>query len=148
MNRILTASLAMAAFAFPLFAAHAAGPFDGTWQVGSGGLGTPTAQAMEGTDCTPEVLKFEVRDNQVEGGLASVPSDPNRVENSQGPHSAPITGTVQADGTLNAQWESYTVTGKLTGDQAELHWKAPCGPRVATGSRIAPAATSGSTTGK
>ena len=92
MNRILTASLAMAAFAFPLLAAHAAGPFDGTWQVGSGGLGTPTAQAMEGTDCTPEVLKFEVRDNQVEGGLASVPSDPNRVENSQGPRSAPSHG--------------------------------------------------------
>jgi hypothetical protein len=148
MNRMLAASVAISVFALPALAAHAAGPFDGTWQVDSGGLGTPTAQAMEGTGCEPEILRFEVKDNKIGGGLAYAGSDPNRVENSQGPRSAPITGSVQPDGTLTAQWENFTVTGKLSGNQAELHWRAPCGPRVAMGSRIAPAAESGSSTGK
>jgi len=147
MKWMLTAPLAMAAVALAWLPATAAGPFDGTWQVDSGGLGTATAQAMEGTGCEPEILKFEVKDNQIQGGLAFAPSDPNRVQNSQGSRSAPITGSVQEDGTLSAQWESYTVTGKMTGDKVELRWRAPCGPRVATGTRIAPAEASGSSTG-
>jgi hypothetical protein len=149
MKLMFTAPLAMAAVALALASlpAKAAGPFDGTWQVDSGGLGTATAQAMEGTGCEPEILKFEVKDNQIQGGLAFAPSDPNRVQNSQGPRSAPISGSVQEDGTLNAQWESYKVTGKMTGDKVELRWRAPCGPRVATGTRIAPAEASGSSTG-
>ena len=145
MKWMVRASLAMAALALPSLAAQAGGPFDGTWQVDSGGYGTPTAKAMEGTSCEPEILKFEINDSQISGDLAFAPSDIHRVENSEGPRSAPITGMVQPDGTLNAQWESYTITGKLTGDNVELHWRAPCGPRVAMGSRIAPAASGSST---
>ena len=145
MKRIMTASLAMGALALPSLAV-AAGPFDGTWQVDSGGLGTATAEAMQGTGCEPISLKFEVKDNQVQGGLAFSPSDPRRVENSQGRRSAPITGTVAPDGTVNAQWESYKVTGTMTGDKVELRWRGSCGQRVAMGSRLAPDTAAGSTT--
>jgi hypothetical protein len=147
MKWILKASLVISALALPSLTAHANGPFDGTWRVDSGGLGTPTAQAMEGTSCAPEILKFEIAGNQVHGSLAVVQSDPNRVINSELPGSAPVTGTVQADGTINASWENYTATGKITGDKVEMRWQAPCGPRVAMGSRISPAASAGSTTG-
>ncbi len=146
MKRMITASLALAALTSLPSLADAAGPFDGTWQVNSGGLGTATAEAMKGTSCTPETIRFEITDNQVQGSLARVPSDQSRVEASQGSGSAPVVGTVAADGSVNAQWESYTVTGKITGDKVELRWRASCGPRVAIGSRIVPNAAAGSTT--
>ena len=148
MKRTLTGSLAMAALALSWLAANAAGPFDGTWQVDSGGFGTPTAQAMKGTSCEPETIRFEVKDSQIQGSLARVPNSPSRVEGGEGRGSAPVSGTVAADGTVAARWENNTVTGKITGDKVELHWRASCGPRVAMGSRIAPAAASGSTTGQ
>lgn len=146
MKRILTASLALAALTSLPSLADAAGQFDGTWQVDSGGVGTATAEAMEGTSCAPETIRFEIRDDQVQGSLAKVPSDQSRVEASQGSGSSPVVGTVAADGSVNAEWESYAVTGKITGDKVELHWRASCGPRVAIGSRIVPNATAGSTT--
>jgi hypothetical protein len=148
MKRILTGSLAMAALALSWLSANAAGPFDGTWQVDSGGFGTPTAEAMKGTSCQPETLRFEAKDNQIQGSLARVPGSPSRVESNEGRRSSPISGTVSADGTVTARWEGYTATGKITGDKVELHWKASCGPRVAMGSRIGTAAESGSTTGR
>jgi len=148
MKPILIAPLAMAALTLSSLAAGAAGPYDGTWQIDSGGLGSPTAQAMQGTSCEPETIKFNVKDNQIQGSLARVPGSSSRVEANEGPRSAPVSGTVAADGSVTAQWESYKVTGQMTGDKVELHWKASCGPRVAMGSRIAPAATSGSSTGK
>jgi hypothetical protein len=148
MKRMLTGSLAMAALALPCLTANAAGPFDGTWQIDSGGLGTPTAEAMQGTSCAPESLSFEIKDNQIQGSYARVPGSSSRVESSEGRGSSPLTGTVNADGTVSAQWESYKAAGKITGDQIELRWRASCGPRVAMGSRVGPAAASGSTTGK
>ena len=99
---MLASSVAMGFLVLPSLA-HAAGPFDGTWQVDSGGLGTATAQAMAGTGCEPEILKFQVRDNQIQGGLAFAPSDPKRVQNTQGPRFSPISGSVQPDGSLTAQ---------------------------------------------
>lgn len=146
MKPMLMGAVAIAALALPWLPANAAGPFDGTWQIDSGGLGTPTAQAMEGTSCEPETIKVQIKDNQIEGSLARVPGSSSRVETSEGRHSAPVTGSVAGDGSVTAQWESYTATGKITGNQIKLHWKASCGERVATGTRIAPAAASGSTT--
>ncbi len=148
MKVMLFGSLVMAALTLPSLAVNAAGPFDGTWQIDSGGLGTPTAEAMKGTSCEPQSIRFEVKDNQIQGRLARVPSSTSRVESSEGARSAPVSGTVAADGTVTAQWEGYTATGKMTGDTVELRWKASCGPRVAMGSRIAPAAASGSSTGR
>jgi hypothetical protein len=144
MKRMITSSLATAALALPSFA-NAAGPFDGTWEVDSAGLGTETAPTVRRTSCEPETLRFEVKDNQVRGGLASPHSDPERVRNNKRPRSAPISGAVQADGTVSAQWENYAVTGKMIGDNVELYWRTSCGPRVAIGSRIAHDVNSGST---
>jgi hypothetical protein len=135
MKWTVTSSLAIIALAIPCFTAHAAGLYDGTWQISSGGFGTPTATAMEGTSCSPETLRFEVKDSQIHGSLEAVPGDPSRVEIGQGAGSAPLSGTVAADGTVTAHWENYTATGKITGDTIEMRWAAPCGPRVATGSR-------------
>ena len=55
-------------------------------------------------------------------------------------------GTVAPDGTINAQWESYKATGKITGNTAQIKWRGECGERVATGGRANGNTGSGSTT--
>ncbi len=48
-------------------------------------------------------------------------------------------------GTINAQWESYKATGKLSGNSAQLKWRGECGERVATGGRTSSTSGSGTT---
>jgi hypothetical protein len=67
------------------------------------GLGTATAPTAKKTSCAPETpVRFEVKDNQVRGGLALPHSDPKRVQNNKRPRSAPISGAAQVDGTVSA----------------------------------------------
>jgi hypothetical protein len=80
-------------------------------------------------------LPFQIADNKITGSLQRAPYGTGRVEQGSGSSATPITGTVQPDGTFNAQWQNYKGTGKLSGDQAELKWNGECGPRVATGGR-------------
>ena len=40
------------------------------------------------------------------------------------------------------------MTGKFTGDKAEVRWNGACGPRVATGGRVASNEGAGSSTDK
>src|SRR5262249_45693138 len=105
MNRpLIAASLALAALAVPGLAG-AAGPFDGTWQVDAapqGGAGTATDSP---SGCEGLRLQFDVKDNQVIGSMRRSPYGANRVEQSTGRGSSPVSGTVSPDGTFNAQWE-------------------------------------------
>lgn len=119
----------------PVAARGVPGRFDGTWQADSAGISLdPSAETPSG--CGSIQIKFRVKDSQISGGLKRTPYG-NTVESGQGFLSAPMSGTVQPDGTVNMSWERYVVTGTMTGDKAQLHWKGECGPRSATGERLA-----------
>ena len=139
------ASFVVAVVALPALSIHAAGPYDGTWQVDAapaGGSGTNTTGR---SDCEALRLQFQVKDSQVQGSMARSPV--GRVTQSEGRGSSPVTGTVKPDGTFDAQWASFKATGKFNGDKAEMRWSGQCGPRVATGGRVASSEGAGSTTG-
>lgn len=146
MKRIFPA-IALAALALPALPAYAAGSYDGTWVF--------EAPAVKGgganydlEECNPVRFEAQIVDNKVVGQLRSViypQSGPNVQSAKPGERGAsPIQGSVAPDGNLTATWQSYRVTGQLTGDKGELNWKGQCGPRVAEGTRTAPA-TAGST---
>ena len=119
--------------ALPIFPTLAAGPYDGTWQVDAAPAGNMSTSDV--SSCEGVRLQFQVRDNQIQGSLARSPYGGNRVTQG-GPGATPVKGTVQPDGTINAQWQGYKATGKLTGEKAEMRWKGQCGPRVASGGRV------------
>jgi hypothetical protein len=121
----------------PPQAVNPAAPYDGTWVVdvpAAGGVGAGTEVP---TGCQALRLPFRVVNNQVVGSLERSTYGTGRVQPGQGPRAAPVTGTVAPDGTVNAQWQNYHVTGKLTGNKATLRWRGECGERVATGGRVA-----------
>ena len=121
--------------------ADAPGPYDGTWQVDAPDAGNSSTSDVSG--CEAARLQFQVKNNRVQGSLGRSPYGARFTQS--GPGTTPISGTVQPDGTLNAQWQNYTATGKLTGDKAEMRWRGTCGPRVATGGRVASTEGAGST---
>ena len=146
MKRLLvTFSASAAMIALPMLPSLAAGPYDGTWQVDAAPAGNSGTNTTGSAQCEGIRVQFQVKDSQVQGSLARSPYGGNRVTQT-GRGATPITGTVQPDGTINAQWQGNKATGKLTGDKAELRWKGQCGPRVATGSRVATEGSAGSTT--
>ncbi len=137
MKRMLIPFCAAAAMlALPGSAVLAAGPYDGTWQVDAAPAGNPGTNTTGRSQCEALRLRFQVKDNQIQGSMARSPYGGGRVTEG-GRGATPVTGTVQPDGTLNARWQSFRATGKLTGDKAELRWTGQCGPRVATGGRVA-----------
>jgi hypothetical protein len=137
-------SLAAAVVVAPLFAAHAAGQYDGNWFVDA-----PSAQNAGTTErssgCEPVRIPFTVSDNKISGNLQRSSYGTGRVESGTGKASMPITGTVAPDGSISAQWESYKATGKLSGNTAQIKWRGECGERVATGGRATSTTGSGST---
>jgi hypothetical protein len=127
-------SLAVAALALSMPLAHAAGPYDGSWYVDA----APAAQTSSSdvpAGCDAVRLPFKVVDNQISGSLQRAPYGTGRVEAGSGSTAAPITGTVNPDGTFTAKWANYQGAGKLSGDKAELAWTGECGPRTAVGGR-------------
>ena len=124
--------------------ANAPGPYDGTWVVESAAAGTGSQSISDVAACDGVQIRIEVKNNQVEGMLAR--SAYGGGVRQTGPGTRPITGSVQPDGTINAYWEGYTATGKLTADnKAEVRWRGTCGPRVATGGRVTSTEGAGST---
>ena len=51
-------------------------------------------------------------------------------------NSAPVTGSVGADGGVNVTWQNFHATGKLSGNAGTVGWAGECGPRTATASRV------------
>jgi hypothetical protein len=137
---VRSASLAAALVALPMATAHAAGQYDGNWFVDA-----PSAQNAGTTErssgCEPVRIPFTVTDNKINGSLERSTYGTGRVEAGKG---SPITGTVAPDGTINAQWQNYKATGKLSGNTAQLKWRGECGERVATGGRASATTGSGS----
>lgn len=132
--KLTSIAFTVATFVVPILSANGAGPYDGDWYVDA----APAAQTSSSdipAGCDAVRLPFHIADNKISGRLMRAPYGTGRVEEGYGSSAAPITGTVQPDGTINAQWENYRATGKLTGDRAEVRWNGECGQRVATGGR-------------
>lgn len=119
--------------------ALAAGPFDGSWvlDVPAGRLkpGDYTSSAS----CPALRLPVQIRDSKVTGELTRMPNTVGTplIEPGGGRGSAPVTGTVQPDGTVVAQWENYHAAGKLAGDGGQVTVQGECGPRIAKATRTA-----------
>ena len=146
-TRLNSIPMTIAALLVITFPAYAAGQFDGEWVVDAPRAGGAGAGTEVPTGCDPVRIPFKITNNQVSGSLERETYGTGRVQAGQGRRASPITGTVQPDGTVHARWQNYRVTGKLSGDQAEVRWKGECGERVATGSRITgPRESTGSST--
>ena len=137
----MLASIAVTALVLPLLSAHAAGPYDGTWmfeaQPVAGGSGDP----YDLNSCAGVRFQVDVKDSKVVGNLRMAPyaggSDASgNVTSGAGRGSSPIQGTVQPDGTVNATWQSFKATGKLSASNGQLSWRGQCGPRTATGQKV------------
>ena len=145
MNRLLISLSAVTLTALSALPAVAAGPYDGTYTVIAQAAGSSGTNTTGRSDCEGVQLQFQVVNNQLVGQLARSPYNPGRVT-SGGRGATPISGTVQADGSFNARWESFSATGHLTKDgKAEMSWRGQCGPRVAQGGR-SPTENMGSST--
>lgn len=127
----------------PTQTAAVPGPYDGTWVVEAAPAGGG-ASVSDVASCEGVRLQFEVKNNQINGMLGRSPYGGGRVTQT-GPGTTPVSGTVAPDGTLDARWQKYQATGKLSGDKAEMRWRGACGPRVATGGRVTSTEGAGST---
>lgn len=116
--------------------ARAAGAYDGTWVIDIPqattdiGRTTPTCPALR--------LNAKIVDSKVNATLERVASGTiNTVENGTGPAASPLTGNVEADGMLIAEWQGYHASGQLNGDSGRVVVQGQCGPRTATVTRVA-----------
>jgi hypothetical protein len=125
-----------AAAATVAHSAHAAGPYDGTWVID---IPASLARGVQSTGPCPALrLEAKIVDSQVTASLERVPSGTTEtVENSTARTAAPLTGTVEADGTVTADWQGYKSNGKLSGDTGAITVQGECGPRDATATRVA-----------
>lgn len=141
MARMIRALAAMASAALVTSAllaspARAGGNFDGTWildvpaSLTGGSYTTATCPALR--------LQTKIADNTVSGSLERVASGAdNTVESGTGRAASPVTGSVQPDGMLVAEWQGYHASGRLAGDTGRVVVQGECGPRIATATRVA-----------
>jgi YD repeat-containing protein len=126
---VLSLSLAAA----PAFADSS---YDGTWVVD-----TPAAGTINGSNysqCPALRFPIAIKDGQITGELHRVASATGDVivEAGGGSDAAPITGTVQPDGTVTAQWMDYHAQGKLGERDGVVSIQGECGARQAHVTRI------------
>jgi len=112
--------------------------YDGNWVLTAPGVGGRLGGTSGGVEqaCSDFRLPFQVRDNQIVGNAARSSDLPTEIVAS--PTGTPIKGSVQPDGTFNVQWETFNISGKITGDTLVANWTGQCGPRSATGTRVGP----------
>lgn len=132
--RFTSVSVAVVVLAAGVLPAHAAGSYDGSWYVDAQAA-DQSQPAQEASGCEALRIPFTVKDNRVSGSLQHRRYGEGFEPGDGGPSAAPLIGTVQADGTLTAEWNTRRFTGKLSGDKAEVRWSGECGARVATGGR-------------
>jgi OOP family OmpA-OmpF porin len=130
-----TTAVALVAFAAAMVPAFAAGQYDGIWVI------DVPADRMSGAGadpaCPPLRLWVQVVDNQVSGNFRrSYPEAHNVIENGGTNNASQVTGNVQADGTVTAQWQNYHARGQLSGDTAAVTMQTSCGPLQAYGQRL------------
>jgi len=113
--------------------AYAAGPYDGTWVVDSPAVGRATSDPTAAY-CPPVHALAIVNNNVITGDFFASPDEtPAQAAAIVG--RPPITGTVDADGTVTARILSIQITGKATPNSVELKWTGECGPRTGVGKR-------------
>ncbi len=130
-----TSLLALAAFALPMTSARAAGPFDGTWII------DVPADTISGADdnavCPALRLRVQITDSQVTGDFRrSFPEDSNVVETGGTNGASQVSGNVQPDGALTAQWQNFHAAGQMAGDRGTLTMQSECGPLQALVRRL------------
>jgi hypothetical protein len=131
MAKHLAAAVLLAALALSPLAVRAA-QFDGKWVVDFPAV---TVRDIR-HGCSEMRVVAVVKDNQITATLERERDNLNEVENSTEPRAEPLTGTVGPDGSFTAQWESYVITGKLSGAGGEAQVAGSCGPRTGTAVRV------------
>jgi hypothetical protein len=130
MSRLLTTAAVVAISVLPLMPAIAAGPYDGEWAVDF-----PAAGGGPGINSTPGCpairVTIFVNDNKVYASLEREQNSPLEVHNSSGTGGTAVSGTVSPDGSFTANWQGYTITGRLSGSAGEASTIGQCGPRTA-----------------
>ena len=128
-NRIAVLAAVSSLFMIP--AALADDSHDGTWIVDVPAVGY-MASAGE-YRCPALRFPIDIRGGRVTGSLERVPSsDPGvTVESGGGQTSAPVTGSVGANGTVTARWLNYHANGHLDGAAGTATIDGECGPRQA-----------------
>jgi len=131
-------ALALTLLASGAVPALAAGPFDGSWVIDVPAGRLKPGDYTSSASCPALRLPVEIRDSKVTGQLTRSPTAVGTpvIEPGGGRLSAPVTGTVQADGSVVAQWENYHAAGKLVGDGGEVTVQGECGPRVSKATRV------------
>jgi hypothetical protein len=133
--RLFMSAFTAAAILTASQAAFAAGPFDGKWVVDFPASGF--IEATGGQVCPALRLPIDIKDGHVFASLTRMPSvNGIMIETEDGPQSTPVTGTVQPDGAVQANWQSYDVTGKLDGDSGKVSVRGECGLRTGQAIRI------------
>ena len=115
---------------------RAAGPYDGNWVLTASGAGGRLPDLGAEQACSNFRLPFQIRDNQVVGNASRSADNPTNIVAS--PSGSPVTGSVQPDGSFNAQWQDFAINGKITGNTLTANWNGQCGERTATGTRVSP----------
>jgi outer membrane protein OmpA-like peptidoglycan-associated protein len=130
-----TSALALAAFTLPIVPAHATARFDGTWIID---VPADRISADDGAPiCPPLRLRVQITDNQVSGDFRrAYPEPTNVVENGDRGAASEVTGNVEPDGAVTAQWQDFHAAGNLTGADAGLTVQTSCGPLQATAYRL------------
>lgn len=136
-NAVAPVVLAGALLTVPTLA-MATSPYDGTWVID-----VPSADPVAGTTysvCAALQFPIQIKDGRVTGSLTEVPAADSSmlVEAGTGRSAAPITGTVDPSGAVQAQWQNYHAVGALAGDSGQVTIKGECGPRIATAIRVSP----------
>jgi outer membrane protein OmpA-like peptidoglycan-associated protein len=133
MSRILptlaaTTALALATFIVPALPAFAASPFDGTWiidvpsdTINGGGDGVPVCPALR--------LQVQITNDQISGNFRrSYPEADNVVADGGRNVASMVTGIVQPDGAVAAQWQNFHAAGTMLGAHPGLTVDTECGP--------------------
>ena len=127
------ASVAVAAIALATLPAHAASPYDGNWVIDAPPAGG--AIGAEGQYTCPALrLPFHVADGKVMGDLHRTAT--GTIEAGKTSNSAPVSGAVGGDGSVNVTWMNFHATGKLSGSSGQVGWAGECGPRTATATKV------------
>jgi hypothetical protein len=126
-------TVAVAAIAISALPARAASPYDGEWVIDAPPAGG--AIGAEGQYTCPALrLPFMVSNGQVNTELHRTAD--GSVEVGKASNSAPITGSVGPDGSVNVTWMNFHATGKLSGSAGQVGWAGECGPRQATATKV------------
>ena len=130
------AAFSVTAFA-PLAFAQGASDYNGVWVLDI--PSSPAFSRVGYATCPGLRLPLRIAAGQVTGEVSQVPSATGglELESGDGPNASPVTGTVSPDGIVNAQWENFRASGRLSGDTGQITVETECGPAQATATRVA-----------